>query len=222
MGSDDDYFDDATFGVDGGGASMDMGPMFDAAEAALDSYGAALTQTEVVGSNMPAVPTKAPAFKMPGKRLMVEDDFLETLESKDPWYAFLKKVYPEGGPYFSILTGAERRIDPNDENHWFLVLDEKSDWGYIAHNFWDDARQRFESELGHAIALDVVTEPQIPRGAPIIEARFALQEAIAKERQNLTKLDGLSKLMRMIGEDIANASIELYVSEPNESQLAAK
>ena len=222
MGSDDDYFDDATFAVDGGGASMDMGPMFDAAEAALDSYGAALTPTEVVGSNMPAVPTKAPAFKMPGKRLMVEDDFLETLESKDPWYAFLKKVYPEGGPYFSILTGAERRIDPNDENHWFLVLDEKSDWGYIAHNFWDDARKRFESELGHAIALDVVTEPQIPRGAPIIEARFALQEAIAKERQNLTKLDGLSKLMRMIGEDIANASIELYVSEPNESQLAAK
>lgn len=222
MGSDDDYFDDATFGVDGGGASMDMGPMFDAAEAALDSYGAALTQTEVVGSNLPAVPTKAPAFKMPGKRLMVEDDFLETLESKDPWYAFLKKVYPEGGPYFSILTGAERRIDPNDENHWFLVLDEKSDWGYIAHNFWDDTRKRFESELGHAIALDVVTEPQIPRGAPIIEARFALQEAIAKERQNLTKLDGLSKLMRMIGEDIANASIELYVSEPNESQLAAK
>ncbi len=222
MGSDDDYFDDATFGVDGGGASMDMGPMFDAAEAALDSYGAALTPTEVVGSNMPAVPTKAHSFKMPGKRLMVEDDFLETLESKDPWYAFLKKVYPEGGPYFSILTGAERRIDPNDENHWFLVLDEKSDWGYIAHNFWDDARQRFESELGHAIALDVVTEPQIPRGAPIIEARFALQEAIAKERQNLTKLDGLSKLMRMIGEDIANASIELYVSEPNESQLTAK
>lgn len=222
MGSDDDYFDDATFGVDGGGASMDMGPMFDAAEAALDSYGAALTQTEVVGSNLPAVPTKAHSFKMPGKRLMVEDDFLETLESKDPWYAFLKKVYPEGGPYFSILTGAERRIDPNDENHWFLVLDEKSDWGYIAHNFWDDTRQRFESELGHAIALDVVTEPQIPRGAPIIEARFALQEAIAKERQNLTKLDGLSKLMRMIGEDIANASIELYVSEPNESQLASK
>lgn len=222
MGSDDDYFDDATFGVDGGGASMDMGPMFDAAEAALDSYGAALTPTEVVGSNMPAVPTKAHSFKMPGKRLMVEDDFLETLESKDPWYAFLKRVYPEGGPYFSILTGAERRIDPNDENHWFLVLDEKSDWGYIAHNFWDDTRQRFESELGHAIALDVVTEPQIPRGAPIIEARFALQEAIAKERQNLTKLDGLSKLMRMIGEDIANASIELYVSEPNESQLAAK
>ena len=222
MGSDDDYFDDASFGVDGGGASMDMGPMFDAAEAALDSYGAALTEVEVVGSNLPAVPTKAPAFKMPGKRLMVEDDFLQTLESKDPWYAFLKKVYPEGGPYFSILTGAERRIDPNDENHWFLVLDEKSDWGYIAHNFWDDARQRFESELGHAIALDVVTEPQIPRGAPIIEARFALQEAIAKERQNLTKLDGLSKLMRMIGEDIANASIELYVSEPNESQLAAK
>lgn len=222
MGSDDDYFDDASFGVDGGGASMDMGPMFDAAEAALDSYGAALTEAEVVGSNMPAVPTKAPAFKMPGKRLMVEDDFLQTLESKDPWYAFLKKVYPEGGPYFSILTGAERRIDPNDENHWFLVLDEKSDWGYIAHNFWDDTRQRFESELGHAIALDVVTEPQIPRGAPIIEARFALQEAIAKERQNLTKLDGLSKLMRMIGEDLANASIELYVSEPNESQLAAK
>lgn len=222
MGSDDDYFDDATFGVDGGGASMDMGPMFDAAEAALDSYGAALTPTEAVGSNLPAVPTKAHSFKMPGKRLMVEDDFLETLESKDPWYAFLKKVYPEGGPYFSILTGAERRIDPNDENHWFLVLDEKSDWGYIAHNFWDDARKRFESELGHAIALDVVTEPQIPRGAPIIEARFALQEAIAKERQNLTKLDGLSKLMRMIGEDIANASIELYVSEPNESQLAAK
>lgn len=221
MGSDDDYFDDASFGPDGG-ASMDMGPMFDAAEAALDSYGAALTPTEVVGSNMPAVPTKAPAFKMPGKRLMVEDDFLQTLESKDPWYAFLKKVYPEGGPYFSILTGAERRIDPNDENHWFLVLDEKSDWGYIAHNFWDDTRQRFESELGHAIQLDVVTEPQIPRGAPIIEARFALQEAIAKERQNLTKLDGLSKLMRMIGEDIANASIELYVSEPNESQLAAK
>ena len=68
----------------------------------------------------------------------------------------------------------------------------------------------------------MVTEPQIPRGAPIIEARFALQEAIAKERQNLTKLDGLSKLMRMIGEDIANASIELYVSEPNESQLTAK
>ena len=222
MGSDDDYFDDATFGVDGGGASMDMGPMFDAAEAALDSYGAALSPTEVVGSNLPAVLTKAHSFKMPGKRLMVEDDFLETLESKDPWYAFLKKVYPEGGPYFSILTGAERRIDPNDENHWYLVLDEKSDWGYIAHNFWDDARQRFESELGHAIALDVVTEPQIPRGAPIIEARFALQEAIAKERQNLTKLDGLSKLMRMIGEDIANASIELYVSEPNESQLAAK
>lgn len=222
MGSDDDYFDDASFGVDGGGASMDMGPMFDAAEAALDSYGAALTEAEVVGSNMPAVPTKAPAFKMPGKRLMVEDDFLQTLESKDPWYAFLKKVYPEGGPYFSILTGSERRIDPNDENHWFLVLDEKSDWGYIAHNFWDDTRQRFESELGHAIALDVVTEPQIPRGAPIIEARFALQEAIAKERQNLTKLDGLSKLMRMIGEDLANASIELYVSEPNESQLAAK
>ena len=222
MGSDDDYFDDASFGSDGGGASMDMGPMFDAAEAALDSYGAALTEAEVVGSNMPAVPTKAPAFKMPGKRLMVEDDFLQTLESKDPWYAFLKKVYPEGGPYFSILTGAERRIDPNDENHWFLVLDEKSDWGYIAHNFWDDTRKRFESELGHAIALDVVTEPQIPRGAPIIEARFALQEAIAKERQNLTKLDGLSKLMRMIGEDLANASIELYVSEPNESQLAAK
>ena len=40
---------------------VDMGEMFDAAKAAFNSYGAQLTQTEVVGSNLPAVPTKAPA-----------------------------------------------------------------------------------------------------------------------------------------------------------------
>lgn len=221
---DDDYIDDVCFaggdGDMGGGGSMP--PMFDAAEAALDAYDSDITPTEVVGSNLPATPAKkAPAFKRKGMRLVVEDDFLVTLDTVDPWFSFLKKVYPDGGLFFSVLTGCERRIDPNDEKHWTIIIDQSADWGYISHNFWEDTRKRFEDVLGHELSIDTVTEPQVPRGAPIIEARFAMQNAIAKERQSLGKLDGLSKLMRMVNEDIANTDIELYINEDGTSRLLA-
>lgn len=220
---DDDYIDDVCFaGGDGDMGGGSMPPMFDAAEAALDAYGADITPTEVVGSNLPAPPSKkAPAFKRKGMRLVVEDDFLVTLDTVDPWFSFLKKVYPDGGLFFSVLTGCERRIDPNDEKHWTIIIDQSADWGYISHNFWEDTRKRFEEVLGHELRIDTVTEPQVPRGAPIIEARFAMQNAIAKERQSLGKLDGLSKLMRMVNEDIANTDIELYINEDGTSRLLA-
>ncbi len=209
-GSDDD--DDGINDVDFGSAASTM----DAPEAgvtALDS--AALALSEMPEPELPEpeplalVPAGA-ALEMPGRKRLTQDDFLELVAQEDPWYQLLLQVFPDKGPVYATLTGVQRLVDPNDPNHWHLIINRNVDLSFIDPDFWNNTQKRFEQFLGTKLTIDKEMLDATPRGAPEQLALIKLHEAVVHAREDVKQVKPLNNLFKLMGENWEQVGIELY------------
>ena len=209
-GSDDD--DDGINDVDFGSAASVM----DAPEAgvtALDS--AALALSEMPEPELPEpepmalVPAGA-ALEMPGRKRLTQDDFLELVAKEDPWYQLLLQVFPDKGPVYATLTGVQRLVDPNDPNHWHLIINRNVDLSFIDPDFWNNTQKRFEQFLGTKLTIDKEMLDATPRGAPEQLALIKLHEAVVHAREEVKRVKPLNNLFKLMGENWEQVGIELY------------
>lgn len=209
-GSDDD--DDGINDVDFGSAASVM----DAPEAgvtALDS--AALALSEMPEPELPEpepmalVPAGA-ALEMPGRKRLTQDDFLELVAKEDPWYQLLLQVFPDKGPVYATLTGVQRLVDPNDPNHWHLIINRNVDLSFIDPDFWNNTQKRFEQFLGTKLTIDKEMLDATPRGAPEQLALIKLHEAVVHAREEVKQVKPLNNLFKLMGENWEQVGIELY------------
>ena len=209
-GSDDD--DDGINDVDFGSAASVM----DAPEAgvtALDS--AALALSEMPEPELPEpepmalVPAGA-ALEMPGRKRLTQDDFLELVAKEDPWYQLLLQVFPDKGPVYATLTGVQRLVDPNDPNHWHLIINRNVDLSFIDPDFWNNTQKRFEQFLGTKLTIDKEMLDATPRGAPEQLALIKLHEAVVHAREDVKQVKPLNNLFKLMGENWEQVGIELY------------
>ena len=210
-GSDDD--DDGINDVDFGSAASTM----DAPEAgvtALDS--AALALSEMPEPEAPQEPEPmalvpaGAALEMPGRKRLTQDDFLELVAKEDPWYQLLLQVFPDKGPVYATLTGVQRLVDPNDPNHWHLIINRNVDLSFIDPDFWNNTQKRFEQFLGTKLTIDKEMLDATPRGAPEQLALIKLHEAVVHAREDVKQVKPLNNLFKLMGENWEQVGIELY------------
>ena len=210
-GSDDD--DDGINDVDFGSAAITMEAP-EAGVSALDS--AALALSEMPEPEAPQEPeplalVPAGAFlEMPGRKRLTQDDFLELVAQEDPWYQLLLQVFPDKGPVYATLTGVQRLVDPNDPNHWHLIINRNVDLSFIDPDFWNNTQKRFEQFLGTKLTIDKEMLDATPRGAPEQLALIKLHEAVVHAREDVKHVKPLNNLFKLMGENWEQVGIELY------------
>ena len=210
-GSDDD--DDGINDVDFGSAASTMEAP-EAGVSALDS--AALALSEMPEPEAPQEPeplalVPAGAFlEMPGRKRLTQDDFLELVAQEDPWYQLLLQVFPDKGPVYATLTGVQRLVDPNDPNHWHLIINRNVDLSFIDPDFWNNTQKRFEQFLGTKLTIDKEMLDATPRGAPEQLALIKLHEAVVHAREDVKRVKPLNNLFKLMGENWEQVGIELY------------
>ena len=209
-GSDDD--DDGINDVDFGSAASAM----DAPEAgvtALDSAALALSEMPEPEPPEPEPMALVPAgaaLEMPGRKRLTQDDFLELVAQEDPWYQLLLQVFPDKGPVYATLTGVQRLVDPNDPNHWHLIINRNVDLSFIDPDFWNNTQKRFEQFLGTKLTIDKEMLDATPRGAPEQLALIKLHEAVVHAREDVKQVKPLNNLFKLMGENWEQVGIELY------------
>lgn len=209
-GADDD--DDGINDVDFGSAASSM----DAPEAgvtALDSAALALSEMPEPEPPEPEPMALVPAgaaLEMPGRKRLTQDDFLELVAQEDPWYQLLLQVFPDKGPVYATLTGVQRLVDPNDPNHWHLIINRNVDLSFIDPDFWNNTQKRFEQFLGTKLTIDKEMLDATPRGAPEQLALIKLHEAVVHAREDVKQVKPLNNLFKLMGENWEQVGIELY------------
>lgn len=205
----------------------------DAAGAGAEAEAAAGASGDSAGALHPAV--ILPAVK--GKKRLTAEDYLPAVAEQDPWYKLILSSFEDAPMLKALLSNVERRVDPSDETHWILLVDQHEDLslfadvlasslsgragaGAVKHggNLWQMIEERFEQAVGHKLKLEVENTDSIPENAPTKQAERLAAEALKEARSDLSGVQGLGELLSILHEDLHHVGLELYTAEDSDAK----
>lgn len=169
------------------------------------------------GSAAPRVVQTLPAgYSLPrfaGLRPLSADDYYPQLAQSDPWYRLIVDSGFKNGPDLNVLLFSALQHEPDEEGVMAITC------SFDHRDYVEGSRaverfnQQFSQHFGRQVEVKLSYVPGVPPGAPCAAADSALLRDTTARRQELSRDAALQELCALLGENINELPLQLYVPE---------
>ncbi len=170
-------------------------------------------QSTLIPRGEQTLPTGYRLPHFPSLRPLGADDYYPQLEQSDPWYKLIAACGFKNGPDLNALLFSALQHGPDAQGNMALScsLDHRD---YIeGSGAVQRFNQQFSQYFGRPVQVIISYVPGVPDGAPCAAVNQALQRDIAARRQELSREAWLQGLCNLMGENLNELPLQLYVPE---------